>query len=278
MNLLQILLLGVVQGLTEFLPVSSTGHLIVLQHIFEWGDTEKYKSLDIFLHLPTILAVLVFFRRDIAAVFRDLFAPRAPQDRHAASRLILMIIIGLISTAIVYFLFKKGCEEFLGKGFEEVFFNNVPLVGAAFIVTALFLAAVSFKREGPLSEGDLRISHALLIGIAQGIAITPGISRSGFTIIAALLIGMKAPAAFRFSFLLSIPTIILAWLYDALSEPGALSNLGGEATPLAATFVITFCLALLAVYILRGVILRNRLWLFSLYLIPFGLFTLLYFR
>jgi len=269
MNWWQILLLGVVQGLTEFLPVSSTGHLIVVQSLFKWADTEKYTSLDIFLHLPTILAVLVFFRRDIASISRDLFAPRAPKDRHAASQLILMIIIGLISTTVVYFLFKKG--------FEDVF-SDVRLVGAAFIVTAIFLAAVSFKREGTMSEGDLRIWHALLIGVAQGIAITPGISRSGITIVAALFIGLKAPAAFRFSFLLSIPTIILAWLYDAVSEPGALSNLGGEAAPLAATFVITFCLALLAVYILKGVILRNRLWLFALYLIPFGLLVHFYFR
>ena len=265
----QIFVLGIVQGLTEFLPVSSTGHLMVTQVLFNWADTGYYKSLDIFLHLPTTLAVLVFFRRDIVSVFRDLFAPRTTQMRNAAWRLILMIVISVVSTTVVYFLFKKAFEQS---------FSDVHLLGVEFIITAILLVAISFKREGTLVEGDLRIWHAVLIGVAQGIAIIPAISRSGMTIVAALFIGLNAPAAFRFSFLLSIPTIILAWLYDFVSEPAALSNLGIQAGPMVATFVVTFCLALLAIYIFKGAILRRRLWLFTLYLIPLGLFTILYFR
>jgi undecaprenyl-diphosphatase len=178
-----------------------------------------------------------------------------------------MIILGIISTAVVYFLFKKG--------FEDVF-ANANLVGAAFLVTAAFLAVVSFTRQGGMSEGDLRPWHALLIGVAQGIAITPGISRSGITICAALLIGLRAPSAFRFSFLLSIPTIIIAWVYDALSNPGGLSELGGDAGPLTVGFVVAFASAIIAVYLLKEAVLSRRLWWFSIYLLPAGIFTLLY--
>ena len=265
----QIILLGAVQGLTEFLPVSSTGHLYVVQAFTKWVSAEKYASLDIFLHLPTIMAVILFFYKDIASVFRDLFAPRTVQERRAASHLILMIVVSVVSTTAVYFLFKKAFEYTL---------RDEHLLGAQFLFSAVILIAVSFKREGRMSEGDLRVWHAVVIGVAQGLAIVPAISRSGITVVAALFIGLKAPAAFRFSFLLSIPTIILAWLYDAVTEPGALSNVGIGAGPLVAAFVIAFLLALLAVYLLRGAILRNRLWLFALYLVPFGLLVHFYFR
>ncbi len=266
MNILDGIILGIVQGFTEFLPVSSTGHLEVAQSLLHL-DEANHVSLDIFLHLATVIAVLVYFRRDIAAVFRDIFAPASAVARRGAVNLIAMIILGIFSTSVVYFIFKKLFDRFFG---------HPELIAYAFIFTAIVLAVVSFRKEGAMSESGLRWWHALLIGIAQGIAITPGISRSGMTICAALLIGLASPSAFRFSFLLSIPTIILAWIFDIVSSPDVFAHLGSP-VGLGLGSVAAFFTALLAIYLLKGAVLKHRLWIFSLYLIPAGIFTLIYF-
>jgi undecaprenyl-diphosphatase len=265
LNALEGIILGIVQGLTEFLPVSSTGHLEVTQSLLALEDADRV-SLDIFLHLSTTIAVLVYFRRDIASIARDIFAPKSDDARRAALHLVTMIILGIVSTVIVYFLFKKVFERFFGAP---------HLIGMAFFFTAVVLAGVSLKREGIMSERELRPWHALLIGVAQGIAITPGVSRSGMTICAALLVGLSSLPAFRFSFLLSIPTIIIAWIYDVVSKPEALGQLGAPGA-LALGSAAAFVCALLAIYLLKGAVLKHRLWIFSIYLVPAGIFSLLY--
>ncbi len=260
-------MLGIIQGLTEFLPVSSTGHLVVTQSLLGLQETDQLISLDIFLHLATITAVLVFFRHDVYTVIRNVFNRNDLPARDRSRHLIVMIILAIVSTTVVYFIFKKEFEDA---------FQNPHLAGGAFLVTAAFLAAVSLRRRGAMSEADLTWWHALLIGVAQGIAITPGISRSGITICAALVIGLGARPAFRFSFLLSIPTIILAWLYDIVTKPGSLASMVGQPGPLAIAFVAAFIMALLAIALLKNVVLHNKLWVFSIYLIPAGILVLHY--
>ena len=266
LNPAEIIILGIVQGLTEFLPVSSTGHLRVAQELLGWTNTDEMISLDIFLHLPTILAVIFFFRKDLAGIFRQLFGKAQREERQAAMHLISLILAGMVATTFVYFLFKEPIHSV---------FDNPKLVGIAFLLTSIALGTISLKKDGKLSQVDLTIWHALLIGAAQGIAITPGLSRSGMTICAALLIGLRSEEAFRYSFLLSIPTIIIAWLFDIITNPGALSNLSG-AGMLSIGFLIAFLFGLLAIYLLKGAVLRRKLWVFAIYLVPVGIFTLTY--
>jgi undecaprenyl-diphosphatase len=265
MSVLEGIILGIVQGLTEFLPVSSTGHLEVTQSLMRLEGAD-HVSLDIFLHLATVIAVLFFFRRDIASIFRDLLKPGTPDARRGAIYLISMIILGIFSTAVVYFVFKKTFEQFFGAP---------KLIAYAFFFTAIILAFVSFRKEGSMAEGGLRWWHALLIGVAQGIAITPGVSRSGMTICAALLIGLASLSAFRFSFLLSIPTIIIAWIYDIVSKPDVFSNIGSFDALLLGS-IAAFFTALFAIFLLKGAVLKHKLWIFSLYLVPAGIFALFY--
>jgi len=264
-DILEGIILGIVQGLTEFLPVSSTGHLEVTQSLLGMEKNDRM-SLDIFLHLATVIAVIFYFRRDIGTIFRNLLKPENDEVKHSAIHLVTMIILGIASTSVVFLLFKKFFDQFFGAPY---------LIGIAFFFTAIVLASASFRKNGNMSEDDIRWWHALLIGVAQGIAITPGISRSGMTICAALFIGMASLKAFRFSFLLSIPTIIIAWLYDVISKPEALANIGGWPALLIGS-IAAFFTALLAIYLLKGAVVRNRLWIFSIYLIPAGIFALIY--
>ena len=265
MDILEGIILGIVQGLTEFLPVSSTGHLEVTQSLLGMEENDRM-SLDIFLHLATVIAVLFYFRNDISEIFRGLFKPDTDEIRRSSIHLVTMIILGIVSTSVVFLLFKKIFAQFFGAP---------HLIGIAFFFTAVVLASASFRKSGKLSEDDILWWHAILIGVAQGIAITPGISRSGMTICAALFIGLASLKAFRFSFLLSIPTIIIAWLYDIISKPEALSNIGGWPALLIGS-IAAFFTALLAIYLLKGAVVKNRLWIFSIYLIPAGIFALFY--
>lgn len=267
MNLFDGIILGIVQGLTEFLPVSSTGHLDLILLLLYLGE-ENTRSLVIFLHLSTVLAVLFYFRRDIAEILRALFIRKIAKEQPGTIHLIKMIILGLCSTAVVYFVFKNILDRFLEK-------PQSSQIGIAFFFTAVVLIAIAFRKEGPLSEEGIKPWHAILIGVAQGIGIIPGVSRSGMTICMALLIGLSAPKAFRFSFLLSIPTIIAAWIYDVISNPNALSEIGRWDALLLGS-IAAFFTALLAIYLLKGVVVKHKLWIFAIYLIPAGLFAVLY--
>jgi len=189
-------ILGVVQGLTEFLPVSSSGHLVLFQH---WlpvsGDPVAF---DLALHLGTLIPVLWVYRSDLANVVHDSIRGDGPYWQRPGVRLLLVLIAATIPTAII------------GLGLEDVFeklFHNPRAVGIAFAATGTVLW---FTRSAPRGETDahqLSWGRAVAIGLAQGVAITPGISRSGSTIAAGLFLGMDREAAARFSFLLSIPAI-----------------------------------------------------------------------
>ncbi len=197
-------ILGVVQGFTEFLPVSSSGHLVLFQH---WlpvaGDPVAF---DLALHVGTLLPVLFVYRQDLLSIPKDLVAGGAPLLQRDGVRLLLLMIIGSIPTAAI------------GLAFEDVFerlFSNPVSVGVAFAVTGFVLFATRYMRQGDATEGTARWWQGLVVGIAQGLAITPGVSRSGSTIACGLLLGFKRDFAARYSFLLSIPAISGAFLLKA---------------------------------------------------------------
>ena len=250
MSFWQAAISGVVQGLTEFLPISSSGHLVLLHHFF--GLTEPQLLFDIFLHLGTLLAVVVYFRSDILKACRD-------------RRVIFLIILGSLPTALIGFYF----ESFLKSSFE-----NVELVGMMLIVTAIFIFIASYvsnNKRASTKAQSLGPFKALLIGIAQGFSALPGISRSGATIAMALVCNVKKIEAIRFSFLLSIPAVLGALLF----ELRGLDALGSNLSPSVFVGILTaFVTGLIAIYLVIKAVLGDKLFLFGVYCLLVGFFVL----
>ncbi len=217
MNWIEAVALGVVQGLTEFLPVSSSGHLVLFQHLF--GLVEPELLFDISVHVGTLVAVLGVFFRDILQMLEALV--RLPGlarsaggwgalfTTHPEIRLMGMIVAGCIPTALLGVLFANVAEQLFG---------TLWLVGAALLVTGTFLWFTKRQKAIGRPIGKMQLKDALIIGLIQGLAIIPGISRSGATISAALYLGVDRELAGRFSFLLAIPAILGALVLGLDSE------------------------------------------------------------
>jgi undecaprenyl-diphosphatase len=266
-------LLGIVQGLTEFLPVSSSGHLVLFQQLLGFRDPPVF--FDICVHVGTLAAVFVFFREDISAMLRSvarllrlalsrrLSKSLLAEDPHL--RMALMIVIGSIPTAILGLLFKQIVEEL---------FASPILVGLALLVTGALLWTTRRVKsvEDGARGGRFTVPNALLIGLVQGIAIIPGISRSGSTISAGLLLGLERETAARFSFLLSVPAILGATLLgvrDAALRPG-----GADLLAVLAGAAAAAGMGYLALRALVPMVRRGRIHLFAPYCWLAGLLTL----
>jgi undecaprenyl-diphosphatase len=196
----QALILGVVQGLTEFLPISSSAHLILFPWVFGWTDTLVDTLLfDVALHAGTLVSILWYFRRDwISLTVGFLRILRTGRVREAEERLILYIILATIPAALAGLLLEKTVAE----AFRSPLLISLPLIGISFLM-------IYAEKRPHLSRslGKITLPDALLIGVAQAIALLPGVSRSGITITTGLLRGYEREAAMRFSFLLSTPAI-----------------------------------------------------------------------
>jgi len=249
--------LGALQGVTEFLPVSSSGHVAIAAQFF--GIRENSLALVILLHLGTLLATLILFRRDVAALATEGVAALRDPTRFrstAEGRTLVGIVIATVLTAILGFMLRNVAEAFA---------EDLRLVGFGFLVSAAFLVASGITRG---TNSEVSWWQAFGVGIVQGVSVLPGISRSGVTIAVAMILGVQGNAAFRFSFLVSLPAIAGAAVYEATGAEG-LGSLGPEAWVGGATALVTGYLALV---ILREVILVGRMWAFAIYLVPLGLF------
>jgi len=266
---LEALVLGVVQGATEYLPVSSSGHLVIFQHLF--GLSEPALLFDIVLHVATLLVVLWFYRRDIADLIRQSVAAVGDlaqgvswsevQSRFPAFRLAWLIVLGTIPTALIGF----GLQD----TFESMF-GSLRVVGVMLWITGLVLLATRFAAQGGRGIGKMKMVDALLIGLVQGLAITPGISRSGSTIAVALLLGIEKETAARYSFLLSVPSIIGA-LVLKLGDAG--SGIGLTATALG--FLAALMTGYLCLVFLIRIVKQGRLAWFAPYCFLLGLLALI---
>jgi len=224
---LQAALLGIVQGATEFLPVSSSAHLILARAFFGFDGDRFGLAFDVACHVGTLVAVLIYFRRelmDMIAAVPHLFDPA----RDANARLIWLLVIGTLPAVAAGLLFKHQIEDSL----------RTPLVAAVMLALGSIVFLVA-ERTGAKtrSDGTLTFAEAVWIGCAQAVALVPGVSRSGITISAALLMGLRRPDAARFIFLLAIPAILGA----AASEGPHLLKAGmdSEAAALFAIGVVT---------------------------------------
>ena len=191
MNIFQAAFLGLIQGLTEFLPISSSGHLVLAEKIM---GVHTGVSFGIALHIATLIAIFIFFRKDIWEMLKKPFG-----------KIPLLIVAGTIPTIIVAVVFKDIIKQAFSSG---------NTIGVEFIITGLIILYVS-TRSGKKEIEDIKYSDAAVIGLAQGIAIMPAISRSGLTLAAGIFRGMKKEAAIRYSFLLSIPAILGSAVFDA---------------------------------------------------------------
>ena len=230
MSILQAIVLGLVQGATEFAPVSSSGHLILVPWMFGWGaigDADLQKSFDVALHMGTLLGALIYFRHDVAryagAWFRSIAARQmsTPDERIAWA-----LVVGTIPGAIAGALFENVIQEKLGA----------PLLIALMLVAfALLLVIVDRRARSDRPFDSIGPREGLLLGTAQALALQPGVSRSGVTITAARAMGLDRESAARFSFLLSLPIIAGAGVYKAVDL--AQTGLQGHAAEFVAGMV-----------------------------------------
>ncbi len=246
MSVTTAVVLGLAQGLTEFLPVSSSGHLVLLQHFLK--VPEAGVAFDVFLHLATLLAVVAYFWADLWGLLRS-------------GRRLLLVIVGSVPAAVAGLVL----EDFFTRLFSSVLTVGVALVGTGFILWGAERLAASYRRRRPAER--MTLADAWWVGIGQAVAIIPGISRSGATIAAGLALGLEREAAARFSFILSVPVILGAAALQLRHLPLGSLQAG---LPLAAGFLAAFLSGLAAIWILLGVIRRRRLTLFSWYVWALG--------
>jgi len=264
MDPLHAVVLGAIQGLTEFLPVSSSGHLVIAQHLF--GLKEPEILFDVGVHLGTLAAVFFYFRRDLAAILAalaryggrlfDVGAMRTAMQTDADLRMAWLIIVGSVPTAVIGLLMKRVADRLFG---------SMLLAGCMLLITGvlLFLTRYAPDPEKADADGPLFGSpKALAIGVVQGLAIMPGISRSGSTIAAALFLGLSRDTAARFSFLLSIPAILGAALLTARDVSG---QTAGQ-LPVLLIGALTSCgVGYLSLKFLVYIVNRGRLHVFAPY-------------
>ncbi len=205
-------ILGLVQGLTEFLPVSSSGHLAIFKNILGEDFANLGLTYDILLHLATLIAVFAVYYKDIFSLItgffslvRDVFKRQVDFNKNPGQKFVIMVIIASVPAALVGIL--------LGDAIEALPFI---FVGFALLITAIELILVGRVKEGNLTVENAKIKDSLLPGLFQGLAILPGISRSGSTITGALLSGYKREFAVKFSFIMSIPVILGSALFDII--------------------------------------------------------------
>jgi undecaprenyl-diphosphatase len=248
--IIKIILLALVQGITEFFPVSSSGHLLVFQKIL--GFTTLPLVYDIFFHLGTLLAVVVYFWEDLKPLALRFYEK---ENFH----MLLLLATATLPTAVIGFVFKN---------FFEKLFEKPDYLGYCFIFTAIVLLSTKYLRVKKIAI----FPAAFIIGICQGIAILPGVSRSGLTIAAALILGLGFGFSFRFSFLLSIPAILGAVLLESDKIPWQ----GGHWPQLLLAVLAAALFGYLALGLLKKIMAREKLHYFGIYVLAAGILTLLF--
>lgn len=250
MTILVAIILGLVQGLTEFLPVSSSGHLVLLEKIFHVEN--NVILFDVVLHVATLLAVIIVYRKTIFELIK-----------HPLCDKMQKLVFATIPTVIIALLFK---------GFFENSFNG-ELLYLGFIVTAIFLIIAQVVSQKEYQYRNLSYGNAIVVGVFQGLAIMPGISRSGSTITSAIVQGVRREQAAEFSFLLSIPIILASLVYECFKLPSSVVTIP------ASCFIVGFIVALLAgifsIKIMLKVVKKAKYWGFSAYLILLSIFLII---
>lgn len=264
MEFIKAVVLGIVQGLTEFLPISSSGHLVIGSELLDFQG--KGVAFDVFLHMGTLLAVVLVFRRELAAMiaapFKYMRAERGEEVMHNL-RWNALVVISVLPAVVVGLYLKNSIE---------MLFSSLFLVFGMLFLTGILMISTIYLRSRDVSLGG---RHALLMGCAQAMAIMPGLSRSGSTIFAGMALGVDRQIVARFSFIMSIPAIVGAMvlqLGDLIQTPPAAASLINIAAGTAASAVSGY----FAIILLLDVVRRNRLQWFGYYCLVLSVSGFLY--
>ncbi len=261
MDLIQAIVLALLQGLTEFLPVSSSAHLILATWFTGW--TDQGLDFDIVIHGGTLTAVVFHFRHQLLAMTRDWFASLGGRELSANARLAWWIIVATIPVVVAGFLLKELVETTL---------RDPRWIAGGLIVFGLLLGWADWRHRGERDESSLTLKDALVIGFAQALALIPGTSRSGITMTAALFLGLNRESAARFSFLLSIP-VILGALTLAMRDLGT-TGLQADLAVLGAAFAVAAVAAWVCIRLFLAFIQRIGMQPFVVYRVVLGVVIL----
>jgi undecaprenyl-diphosphatase len=254
MTIWQSILLGIIQGLTEYLPVSSTAHLRIVPALLGWNDPGA--AFTAVIQLGTLVAVLAYFWRDIIAITRDTLTGK--------SQMGWMIVVGTIPVVVLGLLFKHHIESTL---------RSLYVIAAAMIGLALVLAVAEWlecRRKALRTMEQVGWLDAIVVGLAQAVALIPGSSRSGCTITGALFCGLSRETAARFSFLLSLPAVFAAGIFELIKARHELLATQEHVHDLIAATVVSFIVGYASIAFLLGYLKKHTTWLFILYRLALG--------
>lgn len=247
-----IILLGIVQGLTEFLPVSSSGHLVILEKYFDLNVNTTL--LNVVLHFGTLLAVCIYYRKKIWQLIK-----------HPLSYQTLNLILATLPAVIFVLLFNT---------FVNTNMNNTIFIGLGFIITAILLIVAETICRRTYNFASINQKSSLLMGVAQALAIFPGLSRSGTTLAFGLLSGVNKEEALDFSFLMSIPIIFGSLIYELFGTPSFDLINNEEILFLIIGFFVAFVTALLGINLMQKIVKKMKLWYFVPYLLILGILVI----
>lgn len=257
MTIFQSLLLGVVQGLAEFLPISSSGHLALLEKLF--GIKEPL-SFSIILHSGTLFSVLIYFREQLINLTKEILTDFKNKKLNHTFLLVVIAILPVLLTGLFF------------KDLVDSFYSNLIVIGLSFFITSLLLFLAASAKHLQKSLNNITFKDSLIIGVFQAVAILPGVSRSGTTISASLFRHFKKADAFYFSFLISIPAIIGAIIFDSIESEFILSY---SPISILVGIITSFFSGLVAIKILRKIIIQDILQYFAIYTFVIGVITIL---
>ncbi|MDD3594424.1 MAG: undecaprenyl-diphosphate phosphatase [Candidatus Gastranaerophilales bacterium] len=273
------LIMGFMQGLTEFLPVSSSGHLVITSAIYKIFTGQEFTStgqeeifFDIMLHVGTLVAVVIYFRKDIKEIFEQFFVCLKKRDfkGNYLAQLPFYILAGTFVTGALIYPVKDMLEALTEKP---------DIVGLLIMCTGFILLLSEFiSKKIPVKTDEVSLKKALLIGLAQGLAATPGISRSGSTIAAALALGVDRKTAGKFSFLLSIPIILLALFVHSMEMSGLNEIANFAWGPIIAGTVLAAVTGYFCIKYFIAFLSKFSLDIFAYYCLSVGLAAFVYFR
>lgn len=272
MSVLFAIFIGIIQGLTEFLPVSSSGHLSIMQNMFGMEDVEtSYFTFDILLHLATLIAVFIVFRRDIANLIVAFFtlikkaATKRLREITPDERMVVMVVIATLPLVAAVFV----------KDYVEVLYGYTKAIGAILIFNGLVLFISDFLAKGNKDSSNSKFTDSLIVGLCQVCALLPGLSRSGSTITGGLLCGFKRDYAVKFSFIMSIPAIIGANILsvpDIIDKPIPQSDIFAYICGMAAALLTGIAAMKLLMYISK----KSNFRVFSIYCVILGTIALIF--
>lgn len=268
MTYLNAIILGIAQGATEFLPVSSSGHLAILQYLFH-VDGDSVVLFTILLHVGTLVSVFLIYRRDIWLLIKELFitiidllsGKGLRLNERPMRKLGIMIIVASIPTGVIGILFDDLFSSF---------YKSLVPIGIGLIITGFLLWVAENKREGKVGIEDMKFRNAIFIGLLQGIAICPGISRSGSTLVGGLFSKLDRDFAVEFAFLISIPAILGSLIFE-MGDANSISALQGNMGPILVGGTCAAISGIIAIKTMITVVKKYSLKYFSIYVWILGI-------